>query len=241
MNDCDALSCVPYFQGLRDEIVCSILEYSISKNIPKGRYLFKEGDLCRYLYIIKDGLIEIFQLNQEGKKMILHHAGRGAFLGDTILFNEGRHEAHAVAKEDSEVLVVQKKHLESLIHDFPEIGVRMIMDFGSRIKNLKSLVAEVALTDVKGRVIKLLLELVERERLNGESTIILKDIPTQDEMASRIGTVREVLCRGLHSLERDSLIHVKRGEIAINDIYRLKEIVSFEDGRNLFPIKLPMK
>ncbi len=240
MKDCEALASVPYFRGLREEIVCSILEYSKVKVIPKGGYLFRQGDVCKYLYIIKEGLIEIFQLGEDGKKLILHHAGKGAFLGDTILFNDGTHEAHACAKEDSEILMVRKKNLETLIYDFPEIGVRMLMDFGKRIKSLKSLVAEVALTDVRGRIAKLILELIKNGDLDGESTVVLDNIPTQDEMAYRIGTVREVLCRELHSLEKDNLIKVKRGKITVNNVKKLREMVPSEDGDNLFPITLPM-
>lgn len=59
-------------------------------------------------------------------------------------------------------------------------------------------------------------------------------------MAFRIGTVREVLCRGLHKLEKDNLIKVKRGKVVIYDIRKLKESIS-PDGENLFPITLPMK
>jgi hypothetical protein len=60
-------------------------------------------------------------------------------------------------------------------------------------------------------------------------------------MASRIGTVREVLCRGLHSLEKDRLIIVKRGRLVVKDIDRLREIAVCEREDNLFPITLPMK
>jgi DNA-binding FadR family transcriptional regulator len=66
-------------------------------------------------------------------------------------------------------------------------------------------------------------------------------MPTQDEMAYRIGTVREVLCRGLHKLEKDNLIKVKRGKILVNDINKLREMVSLEEDESLFPINLPMK
>ncbi len=241
MKDCDVLATVPYFNGLKYEIICSILEYVTVKNISKGEYLFRAGDVCNYLYIIKEGLIEIFQLGEDGKKFILHHANKGAFLGDTILFNKGRHEAHACAKEKAEVLVVEKKGLESLIYDFPEIGISMLMDFGSRIKNLKSLVSEIALNDVKKRIVRMILELVRDGSFDGENTVKITDIPTQDEMAYRIGTVREVLCKGLHKLEKANLIQVKRNMIIVNDIDKLKDMVPFNRDESIFPITLPMK
>lgn len=239
MENCDALAKVPYFSGLEEEIVCSILEYSSVKEIPRGKYLFTADEICNHLYIIKKGLIEICQIGEDGKKIILHHAGEGAFLGDTILFDDGKYGADAYAIKDSELLGIEKKNFEKLIHNHPEIGIRMLTDFGKRIKKLQSFAAGIALYDVRKRIIRLLLELVRGETVNSKNAIILANVPTQDEMAFRIGTVREVLCRGLHKLEKDNLIRVKRGEIVIYDINKLKNLVH-EEEESLFPITLPM-
>jgi CRP-like cAMP-binding protein len=238
MENCEALAMIPYFKGLKDELICSILEHSTEKTLSKGGYLFLPYDVCTSLFIIKEGLIEIFQLGDDGKKIVLHHASKGAFLGDTILFNEGRYEAHAQAIKRSEVLAIDKKGFENLLYSYPEIGMRMLADFGTRIKRLKSFAAEIALNDVGKRIIRLLIELLEAQGVDGKNAAILTNIPTQDEMAFRIGTVREVLCRGLHRLERENLIKAKRGKIIIYDVNKLKEIVP--EDESLFPIKLPM-
>lgn len=239
MDNCEALGLVPYFRGLNEEIVCSILDYSYSKKLSKGDYLFMPHDICDNLYIVKEGMIEIFQTGDDGKKIVLHHAGRGAFLGDTILFKEGKHDAHAHAMQNSDILAIEKKGFEGLIYTYPEIGIRMLADFGTRIKKLMSFATEIALNDVGKRIVRLLLELVENEDVDGENAVILTRIPTQDEMAFRIGTVREVLCRGLHKLERENYIKVKRGKVIIPDIGKLRELAP-DEKEDLFPIKLPM-
>lgn len=240
MENCEALAVIPYFRNLKEEIVCSILEYSFEKRLLRGQYLFLPEDVCSHLYIIKEGLIEIFQIGEDGKKIIMHHAGNGAFLGDTILFNEGRYEAHACALNDSELLAIEKEGFEQLIHSYPEIGIRMLGDFGLRIKKLKSFAAEIALKDVRKRIIRLLLDLVRNAEAEGGNAVILTDVPTQDEMAFRIGTVREVLCRELHKLEKENLVKVKRGKLIIPDIYRLQAFIPEAERQGLFPINLPM-
>lgn len=239
MKICDIIAEVPYFKGLKEEVICSIVEYSFIKRLSKGEFLFFSYDICNRLYIIKEGLIEIFQMGEDGKKIIMHHALPGAILGDTILFNDGMYEADAQAIKDSELIAIEKRNLEDLIYTYPEIAIRMLSDFGKRIKRLKSFAAEIALNDVSKRIARLLLELVNNCK-NGENPVILSNIPTQDEMAFRIGTVREVLCRGLHKLEKENLIKVKRGRIEIYDLRKLKESVS-SDEENLFPITLPIK
>lgn len=241
MDICETLYAVPYFRGLNEETICSVLEYSVVKNLAKGQSLFVAGETCEHLYIIEDGLIEIFRIGEEGKKIIMHHAGSGAFLGDTLLFNEGVYGANASALKASSLVAIEKKSFEKLIYAYPEIGIRMLADFGKRITKLQSFVAEIALHDVRKRIIKLLIELIGNPGISSLNTITLTDIPTQDEMAYRIGTVREVFCRGLHKLEKEQLIKVKRGEIVILDISRLKHLISEEDEDSLFPIALPVK
>lgn len=238
MENCEALTLIPYFSGLKEEIICSILEYSHNKKLLRGERLFMSDDACTGLYIIKEGLIEISQVGEDGKKIVLHHAGKGAFLGDTILFNEGKYEANAYALRDTELLSIEKKGFENLIYSYPEIGIRMLVDFGTRIKRLKAFAAEIALKDVRERIVKLLLELV-RDGASDARPIVLTNIPTQDEMAFRIGTVREVLCRELHKLEKTNLVKVKRGEVIIYDIEKLSALLPEGGKQNLFPILLP--
>lgn len=248
--DLAAISSLPFFRGLKNDVLNSFLEYSFVKKLPKGEYLFMADETCSHLYIIKDGLLELFLLGDGGKRIILHHATHGAFLGDTLLFNKGVYGAYAHALEDSQLFAIEKKNFENLALTYPEIGIRIVSDFGNRIERLKLLVAEISFTDVRKRILRMLLEILRNSKegctsrvfIENRNSIILTNVPTQDEMAYRIGTVREVLCKGLHKLEKDNLISVKRGNIIIKDINRLSEMFSADEGHdNLFPMTLPIK
>lgn len=245
----EILSEIPYLRGLREKVIDSVLECSDMRELRKGNYLFMPDEIGTHLYIIKEGLIEVCQLGEDGKKIILYHAMKGAFLGDTVLFNEGRYGATAVAAEDSKLFSITKKSFEGLIYAYPEIAVRLVADFGRRIERLKSLVAEIALNDVRKRIVRLLLELVESEKkgcvsragINYRNSFVLANVPTHDQMAHRIGTVREVLCKGLHKLEKDNVIRVKRGNIVINDLRTLRNMIFEDQTNNVFPIIIPTK
>ena len=63
------------------------------------------------------------------------------------------------------------------------------------------------------------------DQLNGKSTQRL----TQDEIAARLGTVREVVARSLKELERSGAIQAARGKIKIVDEGILKEWAQFPD------------
>lgn len=245
----EILAALPHFRGLQEEIILAIFDASLPKRLAAGEFLFSFETRATHLFIVKKGLIEIFRSSDGGKKIILHHATRGAFLGDTFLFRDGSYGANACALDDTELFVIEKKRFEDLIAEYPDLGVRMLRDFGGRIERLNSLVAGIAFSDVRQRILKLLIELVGNARegcvskafIDGRNSVVLTSVPTQDEMAHRIGTVREVLCKGLHKIEKENLIRVKKRNIIIHDLNRLRQLVLEDEGENLFPITLPNK
>jgi CRP/FNR family cyclic AMP-dependent transcriptional regulator len=249
MKDSEAIASVPLFQGLNEEIICSLLDLSTLHHIPKGTCLFTAGNICAALFIVKKGMVEISRTGEDGKRIIVHHASTGALLGDTVLFNEGIYEADASTLEDTELFSIDKIGFEELIHSHPELGIRILSDFGKRIETLQAMVAEIALSGVKKRIIRLIFELIRVTKegcisqvfIENRNCIMLTNVPTQDEMACRIGTVREVLCRALHKLEKADLIRIRRGHIIIQDVRRLREEGYEEKEYSLFPIMLPTR
>jgi CRP/FNR family transcriptional regulator len=71
---------------------------------------------------------------------------------------------------------------------------------------------------VTNRLARLITQLPE-EQLVGESTQRI----TQDQMAARLGTMREVVARSLRELERSGAIQVERRQIQIIDHKILNE------------------
>ncbi len=230
------LSEVQYFRGLDQEVLEFIEEHSKIKHYEKGSYLFHTEDKCEKLYIVKEGLIKVFLIGENGKEVTLHIVGSGKIMGDTILFNGEPYGANACALTDSELIIIENKTFERIISRYPEIGIRMLSDFGKRIKKMMMLVGEMVLNDVKTRLIRFVIELAQETGIKHDGKIVINTVLTQDEMASIIGTKREVLCRELHKLEKEKLLTVNRGKITIHDFVSLRKKV-LEIRETVFPTK----
>lgn len=228
--DKGTLESVPYFKGLKMEAQRFIEKNSTIKFYPKGKFIFFAEERCTKLYIVKEGLIKIFLLGDDGKEITIHYSGKGKFLGDTILFNEDPYGAHACAAEDSELIVIENRTLEKIISLYPEVGIKMLADFGKRLKRMMMVMGEIALSDVRKRLIRLIIELAKESCSDSNGKIVLKVPMKQDELASMIGTKREVLCRELHKLRREGLLAVARGKITINDMGRLRDKIYRTEG-----------
>jgi CRP/FNR family transcriptional regulator len=90
---------------------------------------------------------------------------------------------------------------------------------GERLRHLVALVDELSLLEVPQRLAKYLLDV--REQRGAEFTLNLSN----QEIASRLGTVREIVSRNLHRLEQQGAIAIEGRKIRILDERALRDLI----------------
>ena len=106
-----------------------------------------------------------------------------------------------------------------LLERSPALSKAVIENLASRARHLVSLVEDLSLRTVVGRLAKLLLEQAAEEvDLEGVTRGL-----THAQMAVRLGTVREVITRSLHKLEDEGIIKIERHRIIILDREALED------------------
>jgi CRP/FNR family transcriptional regulator len=100
----------------------------------------------------------------------------------------------------------------------PALGWALIESLAHRARHLVDLVQDLSMRDVKGRLARLLLE-----QAQADTTQTAPRLLTQEEMASQLGTVREVVGRALRTLTTQGIIKFDRHRIIILDQERLAE------------------
>lgn len=96
---------------------------------------------------------------------------------------------------------IARPDLQALATRHPELAWALIKSIAGRARYLVGIVQDLAMRNVKGRLARLLLEQAEMAG-RGEAP----DPLTQEDMASRLGTVREVVGRALRSLAAEEAI-----------------------------------
>jgi len=97
----------------------------------------------------------------------------------------------------------------------------VIKVLGHRLRHLDGLVEELSFSTVRGRLIAHLLRLAEeRGRLTGGAAKFELD-ENNEELAARLGTVRELISRNLGRLHGEGLIEMQRRTVRIPDVKRL--------------------
>ena len=132
--DAALLSQVQLFSLLDDQerqTLAGILE---TKHFDKGDTLFSFGDAGDCLYVVHSGRVEAYVENTEGEKIVLAAMEPGELVGEISLFDGGSRTAHAVAVEDTEVLVFDRDHLLQFITHHPAAGVDLLTIMGRRLR-----------------------------------------------------------------------------------------------------------
>ncbi len=209
----------PYFAPLPAAALAAVARRAAVTAYDRGQLIFQQGERGAGLYLVVTGSVRVFKASPEGKEQVLHHVGPGQSFNDVAALDGGPSPASAQALERTTVLVVGRDQLLELMRRHPDVAVAVVQSLSARLRAVSSLVEDLALRHVVSRVAAALL------RLADGATVTL---PTRQEFAAMVGTVREVVTRALGHLERQGAIRLEpRGRATILDravLERLSEI-----------------
>ena len=211
-----ALKLLPYFESLDENQLTQLAHALVERSLDKDEIVFLEGEPCQGLYLVHEGNVKIYKLSAEGREQILSNVRRGGSFNEVAVFDGGPNPANALAVEPSVVWILPRQVIIETIQNYPQVALAVVHNLGTRLRHLVNLVEDLSLRQVSARLAKLLLETATSE----ESQPL-----TQQEMAARLGTVREMIGRSLRQLETRGLIRMERGRIVIIDRKGLERMI----------------
>ncbi len=214
----DILTGNKYLEGLSRANIEKLAAHTTLCEYERGEILMWEGDPCAGLFIIHEGSVKLFRLSPQGRQYILRVMQEGATCNEVPTFDGGTNPVNLEALETCRVWVVEPAVVQDVLRANPEFALTVIKRLGENLRDLVRMASELAFYQVTHRLARLIHELSDDE-LSGESGPRW----TQDQMAARLGTVREVVARSLRELERSGAIAVENRRIRISDPKALSE------------------
>jgi CRP/FNR family transcriptional regulator len=106
-------------------------------------------------------------------------------------------------------LFLNKGDFQQVCRQFPDVALKLLAVVGRRLRHLVGVVESMTFGSVTQRLARLLLDLPVQAGA-GEF-----DLPTHQEMASRLGTVREVVSRNLARFRAEGLLQIQEHQLRI--------------------------
>ncbi|WP_440995118.1 Crp/Fnr family transcriptional regulator [Arhodomonas sp. SL1] len=175
-----------------------------------GQRVFGLGERCQGLPILHSGCIRVEMLSAAGSEIVLYRIepGQMCTLSIACLLDEGLYHANAVAEQESEALLVPPRAFDDLMADSAAFRRAVLRGYGARLQSLMLLVEELAFRRVDARLAELLIQ-----RADHEGAVHA----THQQLATELGTAREVVTRLLGEFERAGWIERHRGWVRIVD------------------------
>jgi CRP-like cAMP-binding protein len=204
-------------EGLRREIeeVGKVVRFDKS-DVP-----FDYDETLEYFFIFMSGKVKIFQMNlSNGKEQTLYLLGRGDMYDTVTLLDGQPHEVMSEALEAGEALRVPIGKAREWMYDYPIFGEIVLKYVAGQIRHVEELASDLTLLDTKERLIKLIIENVEKSRQTGHN--MLENL-SHAEIAKLIGTVRHVVDRHIKQLKAEGILETGRRKLALKNLEKLQE------------------
>ena len=198
------------FAPLEDQTLRRIAETGVVRAFPRNTVLINEGDVGDALYVILSGRVKVYSSNEAGREFVIDFHGAGEYVGEMTLDGEAR-SASVMTVEPTTCAVVNRAQFRDFILAHPDFAMHLIDRLIHRLRvttgNLKSL----ALSDVYGRLARLLNTL--SQDVDGKS--IVPEKLTQQDIADRVGASRDMIGKLMKDLVAGGYLAVEDRTIAI--------------------------
>ena len=198
---------------------------TVRKHLSEGELLFSEGEPCAGLHIIAQGKVRIFKTSVGGREQVLALNGPGESVAELPVFDGGPYPASAMAVEDTEIAFISRRDFHAYCLEHPEVALKVLTFVGVRLRRLVGIIEELSFTTIRQRLISALLKLAQTEGKKTERGIEFQLPATHQELASQLGTVRELISRNLMRLQAEGLLEVDARQIVVKDMNGLSALI----------------
>jgi CRP/FNR family cyclic AMP-dependent transcriptional regulator len=217
----ETLRRVPIFADLSEAELQFLAERAVPRNYGRGEIVFSEGDRCTGLFVVESGHLRIFKSSPNGREQVLTVEGPGSSVAELPVFDGGSYPASTAAADEARVHFISKQDFHSLCLVHPPVALKVLKVVGARLRKLVGIIEELSFTTVRSRLVSVLVRLARGGRKT-PAGIEIQLPPSNQELASQIGTVRELVSRNLSRLQAEDLIRMEAKTVIIPDLRRLR-------------------
>ena len=199
----------PLFHGLSPELLTHWEGYFKERRFTKRQILQFPSDCSEPIYFIRTGRVKVSYLSEDGKEFTVACLSPGEVYSVHSL-------AFATALENSVVVYLGMEKFRPMLAESPELGLRLIRLLGNILKETNDVILDLAFREVSVRLAHVILR-QGQPSINQSSK---SPVPyfldfTHEQFAALSGTTRQTVNEILKRWERQGIVAMKRGKLAV--------------------------
>ena len=202
-----------FFSTFPPEEIGTVARSAVVRKYLRGEKIVLYGDVWPYFLLIGQGQVDAVKESGEGRSLLVttFHPGE-VFWGVAFFLDDSPMPATLEARTDCELYLWSHEDMQPVLMRNGAASWELSRLMIARMLHASEMLEGLAFQPVAGRLARLLAELPHDDKSGAVSRSL-----TLDEMAARIGTTREMVCRFLYRLAGQGMISITRTEFAITD------------------------
>jgi CRP/FNR family cyclic AMP-dependent transcriptional regulator len=218
------LSMVDILGPLSEEEMNDLAKRCPDTHLEQGDVLYAPQDGTERLFILKQGRVQVYEVDRGGEEITLSVVEGGNVFGEMALTGQSLGGVYVRALASSTVVSLKREDLEGLIMKKPEVGLRLVRELAQRLHASEARYADIIGKDVPARLATLILTLVESEGVVSSESYRIPTRYTHEQLASMIGCKRVAVTRAFSRLKDAGAVQLNDRHIIIKDIDSLKDL-----------------
>jgi CRP/FNR family transcriptional regulator len=197
------------FSHLNNDLVSDINAVSVSMDIPKDSVILKEGQYVKVIPIVTKGLIKVFS-RHEDKDLLLYYIkpDETCIMSFAASLKNEPSRVYAMTEEDTSAILLPVNKISEWINQFPDFNTLFFQQYNNRYGELLDTISHVLFNKIDKRLYDYLLE---KKELTNKNPLKI----SHRQIASELGTAREVISRVMKKLENEGKVKQHSSSIEI--------------------------
>ena len=216
---------MPHVGSLSDSDAARFASELMVRGYEPREVIVVEGQPARGFYFIRSGKARIYRMAADGREQTFRIVLEGDTFGEVPVFDGGPSPTTVEAMERCEIILVPSESFHRLLWSHPEVAAALLSHFAKRLRAFTELIEQISLQTVPSRLARYLYQLAREEGQETPQGVLVPRSITQQDLASLLGSVREVISRSLRVMEEDGIVEVRRKDILIRDLGALRRML----------------
>ncbi len=207
------------FKTITDNIGRYIIDSAKRVTLPADTTVFYQGANCENYLLIIQGVVKVFTRAENGREIVLYRVNKGqsCTLTTTCLLAHDSYPAEGVTENEVTALIIPLKDFNRGLAQSTSFREFVFNSYSKRLSDVITLVGEVSFNRIDIRLAKQLLSHADNQH---------KLSMTHQELATELGTAREVISRQLKAFEGNHLLSLHRGKIQLDDLSAIEKLAN---------------
>lgn len=209
----DELRQISHFAVLKPIGLAKVKTAAHIRQYQAGAMIFSEGATCAGFHAVLDGLVRIYRVGQEGRLHTLSLLRPHSTFNEVSAVDGNPNPFNATAVTDATVLVIRRASMMKLLSDEPALLNAYLQSLAHINREYIERLEDMTFRTIPSRLAKLYLH----ETTYAETIAEMPSQLTQEEIASILGTTREVVGRALRGLLNAGLLRKEGRKVYIQN------------------------